>query len=140
MVTGLFAALLIAVTMTGEARLATGATMLALQAVVVGVVVAALWIRRARVLGSVALTLALLVNVGTVGAAGALVAESADAPVATDAPGDDGYAGIKGVDPQAVLQAPSLEEVAQHTEELSSRIRERLSDEFGLTWTRIDDA
>ena len=140
---GLFSALLIALATVGEAHSALGTSMLVLQVVVVGLVIAALCIRRARLAAAIALTVSLLVNVGTVGAVGALLSDPLTPPSAgttADGPADGDYAGIKDVDPQSVLLAPSLEDVQDHTNELSERIRESLSAEFGLTWTRIADA
>lgn len=136
----LFAGLLVAVLVSGEAGLAFGTTMLAMQAVVVGLIAAAFCVRRARILGAVALTIALLINVGTAGAVGALLGGTA-----TDSGGSEStaeqlaYPGIEGLDPGAVLAAPSLEDVEDHTAQLSQRIRERLTDELGYTWTRITD-
>lgn len=141
--TVLFSGLLVAVVVSGDADLVFGTTMVALQVLVVAVIAAGMCVRRARVLAAVALTIALLINIGTAGAAGALIGpavQEAGGSGSAPASPELSYPGIKDVDPQAVLVAPSLEDVEQHAEQLSARIRERLSDEFGFTWTRIADA
>lgn len=141
----LFAALLVGMIVVGEARLTYSVTTLALQIAVAAAIVVALCVRRGRVFGAVALTIALVCNIGTAGAVGALLSPSQERPLAADppVPGTDpsfSYPGVRGIDPGAVLAAPSLEEIEQQTSELSERIRARLSDEFGFTWVVVDDA
>jgi len=136
----LFSLTLLGVLAAGGTDLLYGVTFLALQLVVLGVVVAALFSPGARRLGAIALVVTVLLNVATVGALSAL---------RTSASGDyegvktaeqrhaEGYPGIKGTDPQQALSQQSLEEVRATADELFADVRARLTDEFGYTWTQV---
>ncbi|MGP6178308.1 hypothetical protein ACTU6U_13525 [Microbacterium sp. A196] len=136
----LFALTLLATLFGGGTDLLYGATMLVLQLVVVGVIIAALCSPRGRVLGASALVIMLLLNVATVGAMSALQ---------TSASGSYGgqqtaeqrhaaaYPGVKDLSAAEVLAQPSLEEVRAESDAASAQIRQRLSDRFGYTWTQV---
>ncbi|WP_156761566.1 hypothetical protein [Microbacterium karelineae] len=138
-----FGVILLGAIVSGATHLVFGTTVVALQLLVVAAIAAALAMPRGRILGAAALTLALVCNIGTAGAAGALV-QSATGDYTGGLTQEDrerlGYPGIDGLDPASVLAAPSLEDVESHTAELSERIRTRLSDEFGYTWVQTADA
>ncbi|GAA3669556.1 hypothetical protein [Microbacterium marinilacus] len=137
-VSAAFALVLLSILAFAGADVIYGTTVIALQLVVLAVVVAALAIRRARSLAAVALSLTLLLNVGTIGAVSAMqtTAASADAGAKTDEERRyESYPGIAGEDASTALARPSLEEVRELSDALSAEIREALSDEYGLTWT-----
>lgn len=116
-------------------------TMLALQLIVAAVVVAAMFLPKARVLGAIALSVALILNVGTIGAASALRSSAAgayDGETERDKTEQE-YPGIRDVDPDLVLRAESLEQVQARFDELSLAIRTELTDRFGFTWVRIGE-
>lgn len=138
---GVFALVLLIQLLGGATDAMYSATMLALQLIVVAVVVAAMVMPRARTLGAFALAVAVLCNVGTIGAASALQSSAAGTydGETTEDKGEQAYPGVKGVDPQLVLDAASLEEVRAQFEELSALIREELSAQFGYTWVQVSD-
>lgn len=116
-------------------------TMLALQFIVAAVVIAALFLPSARFLGAIALCVAVVLNIGTVGAASALQSSAAgtyDGETVRDKT-EQGYPGIRDVDPDLVLQAESLEQVQARFDELSQAIRTELTDRFGYTWVQIGE-
>ncbi|MGI6878282.1 hypothetical protein [Microbacterium sp. gxy059] len=112
------------------------------QLIVVGLVAAGLCVRRARLVASIALTVALLANIGTVGAASAALAPLSPAPFAGGAeragPGAV-YPGKHDVDPTTVLEAAPLEETQAEGDALMAEVREALSDRFGVTWVQTTD-
>lgn len=113
-----------------------GTTMLALQLIVAAAVITALVVAPARAIGSCALALALILNIGTVGAAGAVQASASGTYAGAGAETDPeaAYPGVKGVDDDLVLEAPSLEETADGIDRVAKKIRDELSAEFGFTW------
>ncbi|OCG76484.1 hypothetical protein [Microbacterium sediminis] len=118
-----------------------GTTMIALQLVVAAVVIAALFVPNARFLGAIALTVAVILNVGTIGAASALQSSAAgtyDGETVRDKTEQE-YPGIRDVDPDLVLQAESLEQMQARFDSLSEAIRTELTDRFGFTWVRIGE-
>ena len=137
------AAALLAVVLLG--MWAAGATQaiysvatLAFQLGVIVAVVASLVDRRGRVLGSIAIALVLLVNVGTIGAASAVGKHPSDI-VATADPEDDywaAYPGISGQSEGEILGRMSLEQSVVAGDELMAAIRARLTSEFGFEWVR----
>jgi hypothetical protein len=138
----LFALALLAMLALGATDALYGATSLVLQLVVVGLAVAALVTRRGRVLGAAGLALALVLNVGTVGALSAM-RTSADGGYAGARTEEErhleAYPGIEGEPADAALARPSLEQVRETADALSTEIRERLSEEHGVTWTAAPD-
>lgn len=136
-----FALVLLVAFSMGATDAIYGITMLALQLVVTLVVVAAVVVAPSRALGALALTTLLLLNVGTVGAAGALRTSAAGTYGGEQAQNDpaNAYPGIKGVDEDLVQQAPSLEEEQRRMDRLSTAIRERLTDEYGFQWVQISE-
>ncbi|MGO1410298.1 hypothetical protein [Microbacterium sp.] len=140
-VAAVFALVLLVALAMGATDAIYGATMLALQLIVLAAVIAAVVVAPSRVLGSWALAIVLVLNVGTVGAMSALRTSAAGTyggQPGNEQPGHS-YPGIKGVDEDAIMQAPSLEATQSRMDELSARIRAELSDEFGFTWVKISD-
>jgi hypothetical protein len=116
-----------------------GTSMIVVQFVVLGAIIAALLTRRGRMLGAVALAVTLVFNVATVGAMGALRSAATHAysgTKTTKQTHEAGYPGIKGVSNDDVLTQPSLEDVQSQGDELMAAIRERLSSVYGLTWVQ----
>lgn len=118
-----------------------GTTMLALQLLVVAVAIGATISASSRALGASALVVVLLVNVGTVGALSALRTSAAGtyAGQSEEQKGDP-YPGIKDHSPDAFLNAPSLEETVERSDEIAKAIREELSDRYGYTWVKVGKA
>lgn len=137
----LFALILLILLAAGATDAIYGATMLALQLLVVAGAVAALFTAPGRTLAACALAVTLVLNVGTVGAMGALRTSAAgtyDGGTERER-AEQAYPGMEGVDPADVLNAPSLEERAAEMDRLSAAVRERLSDEFGFTWVQVGE-
>lgn len=127
----------------GAADAFFGATMLVLQLVVLGLAIAAVVSRGGRVLGAVALTIALVLNVGTMGAL------SAVRVAATGSYGGhktaeqklwEAYPGIKDKDPSRFLNQQSLEQLKALADETMSDVRAQLTATFGLQWVKTADA
>lgn len=140
---GLFAIVLLALLVLGGVPWVYGATALLLQLIVVGVIVAALFVPRARLLGALALTFSLVCNVGTAGAMGAVTSEFTGGYGGLmggpePSPWAD-YPGMQGIDPDLVLEERSLEEVQAEADELGAEIRQALTDEFGFTWVKENE-
>ena len=115
-----------------------GFNMLALQIAVLVFILVALFTPGARRWGSVALALCLVANVATVGAAGALT--SAYTGNYENLKSDDQkfwekYPGIKDEEPVYLIGAPSYEEYKEDADELLGAVRERLTADFGFSWT-----
>ena len=115
-----------------------GMNMLALQIAVAAVVILSIFTPRGRFLGSIALAVALVLNVATVGglATARTQATGDSAPVVQHV--DDkwvDYPGIKDVSPDSILTQPSLEEVQADSESFMQEVRERLTQKYGFTWT-----
>ncbi|QNO36993.1 hypothetical protein H4J02_11050 [Protaetiibacter sp. SSC-01] len=130
-----FAFVLLIMWAAGATAAIYGVVTLALQLALVVAVVAALVNARARTLGAIALAVALVVNVGTIGAASAL--RPGAAQQAGSDPEDDhwaAYPGIKGQTEEEILERASLEEVQATAEDAMAAIRERLTEEFGFAW------
>ncbi|WP_156888176.1 hypothetical protein [Microbacterium indicum] len=139
----LFAVVLAAMVFAGASHLVLGATTVVVQLLLAALVTAALVSPRARILGAVALTIGLVANVGTATAAGAVVsAQTGDysGGMTSEQRAELQYPGIKGIDPQAVLASPSLEQRQAGMDAISDRIRDRLSAEYGFTWVQVADA
>ena len=117
-------------------------TAAAAQALVLAAIIAALVTPRARRLGAVALGIALLGNMATVGGAAALRAPDAAVLAADQTPEEQRWAEYPGVEDftaEEILAQPSLETERAATESLFADIRDTLSDEFGYTWTQVAD-
>ena len=138
----LFAVILLGAALAGGTDTIYSVTMLALQLLVVGLAVWALVTRRGRRLGAVALSIALLLNTATVGAMGAVQTSASGSyggAKTEEQKHEEAYPGIKGTSNSDVLAQPSLEEVRESSEAALADIKERLSDEFGYTWSPAGD-
>ncbi|MGX1933558.1 hypothetical protein [Microbacterium resistens] len=138
----LFAVVLLALLAAGAVDAFYGTTMLVLQLLVLGVVIAGLTVRRGRLLSAIGLAVVLLFNLGTVGGLGAVSADAGGGYEGRKTEEQklwEAYPGIKDVDPRATLAQPSLEEVRAQAEQTLTRVRERLSAEFGFTWVPVGD-
>jgi len=116
-----------------------GPTMLVLQFVVIGLIIAAVMTRRGRVLGAISLALTLVFNVATVGAMGALVSaatNSYDGTKSAEQKHAEAYPGIKGVSPSDALNGQSLEQVQQQGDDLMAEARRRITEQFGYEWVQ----
>lgn len=134
----LFALILLGSLLAGSTDLLYGVTMLTLQLIVLGIVIAALVTPRGRALGASALVITLLLNVATVGAMSALQT-SASGSYQGEKTGEqkheEAYPGIKGTSASTTLAQMSLEQVQGLSEEALAEIRRRLTAQFGYTWT-----
>ena len=136
----LFAVILLGTLIAGGTDILYGITMLTLQLVVVAVIVAALFSARARRLGAIALIIAVLFNVATIGGVSALQTSASgnyEGRKTAEQKHAEAYPGIKGTDAQQTLAQQSLEEVQAQAETLFADIRARLTAEFGYTWTQV---
>lgn len=136
-----FAVVLLIMLAAGATDALYSATLLALQLVVVGVVVAAVATARGRRLGAAALTVTLLLNVGTVGALSALRTSATgayDGAKSDEQRFWEAFPGIRGTRSSDVLSQPSLEEVRAASEAMLAEIRAELTARYGYTWVRAD--
>ncbi|WP_309064983.1 hypothetical protein [Microbacterium sp.] len=141
-VTVLFTIALLIMMGAGGTDALYGPTLLVVQLVVVGVIVAALLTRRGRMLGAISLAVTLVLNVATVGALGTLVSAAThdyDGTKSEEQRHEQAYPGIKGVSEGQILDQPSLESVQAEGDALMAAIRDRLSDEFGYTWVQSSE-
>lgn len=116
-----------------------GASMMVVQFVVLGVIVAALLTPRGRMLGAIALAVTLVFNVATVGAMGALRSAATHAYSGAKSERQlhqEAYPGIRDVSNHDVLAGPSLEDVREQGDELMADVRRRLTQEYGYTWVQ----
>ncbi|GAA1723226.1 hypothetical protein GCM10009746_00710 [Microbacterium paludicola] len=137
-VSALFALALIVLLALGATDAIYGATVVVLQLVVLGVIVAALFTARGRTLGAAGLAVALLLNVGTVGALSAMRTSAEGGYAGTKTEEErrlEAYPGIKDEPVSETLARPSLEAVRETSDALSKEIRDRLTAEYGFTWT-----
>ncbi|WP_194421131.1 hypothetical protein [Microbacterium abyssi] len=136
----LFALVLLGALLAGGTELLYGPTMLALQLIVLGVVVGAMFTRRGRVLGASALVITLLLNVATVGAASALQTSASGSyggQKTSEQKHEEAFPGVKDTASSTILAQPSLEEVRAQSDAALAEIRSRLSDRYGYTWTEV---
>lgn len=141
-VASLFAVLLLILLIGGGTDAIYGLTLLTLQLLVVGVVVAALVSRRGRTLGGIALVVALVFNVATIGAIGTLQAAAShdyDGTKTEEQKHEEAYPGVKGVPNSDVLRQPSLQEIQAQGDEIMADIRKRVTERFGYTWVKAGD-
>lgn len=118
----------------GATQAIYGLVTLTLQLAVVVTVVAALVSARNRRFGAIAVTIVLLVNIGTIGAASALVSHPG---TGTTDPTDDywaAYPGIKGQTADEILARTSLESTQETAADVMAEIRQRLTAQFGFAW------
>jgi len=137
--TALFVLVMLLMMGAGGTDALYGASMLVVQCVVVGVIIAALVTARGRMLGTIALALTLVFNVATVGAMGALrsaATHAYDGTKTEQQTHEQGYPGMKGVANHDVLNGPSLEDVQAEGDQLMAEVRERLTARFGYTWVQ----
>jgi len=137
--TAIFAVILLLLMLAGGTDALYGVTLLVLQLVVVGLIVAALLTPRGRMLGAIALAVSLVFNVATVGAMGALQSAANQAYDGTKSERqrhEEAYPGVKDHAPQDALNGPTLEEVQAEGDALMAAVRERVSKRFGYTWVR----
>lgn len=137
-----FAVVLLITMFAGGTDALYGVTMLALQLVVVGLVIASLFSSRGRMLGSIALVVTLLFNVATVGSMGALQTSatgSYDGVKSDEQKHEEAYPGIKGEDPQLALDQPSLEEIRTAADAMFLDVRTQLTERYGYEWVQVGD-
>ncbi|MDT0157735.1 hypothetical protein Q9R19_08875 [Microbacterium sp. ARD32] len=133
----LFALVMLLMMGAGVTDAVYGASMMVVQFVVLGVVIAALFTARGRVLGAIALAVTLVFNVATVGAMGALrsaATHAYDGTKSEQQKHEEAYPGIKGVPAKDALDGPSLEDVQSQGDQVMAAVRKRLTQEFGFTW------
>lgn len=138
-----FAVLMVILLAIGAADAFFGATMLVLQLVVLGLAIAALATKAGRVLGAVALTIALVLNVGTMGALSAIrvaATGSYDGHKTDKQKLWEAYPGIKDQDPSRYLHQQSLEQLQLLADETMADVRARLTATYGLKWVKSADA
>ena len=138
-----FAVLMVILLAIGAADAFFGATMLVLQLVVLGLAIAALATRSGRVLGAVALTIALVLNVGTMGALSAIrvaATGSYDGHKTDKQKLWEAYPGVKDKDPSRFLSQQSLEQLKALADETMADVRAQLTAEYGLQWVKSADA
>lgn len=141
-VASLFAIVLLITMFAGATDAIYGVTLLTLQLVVVGVIIAALCTPRGRRMGAAALAVTLLLNVATVGGMSALQTSASGAYEGQKSEKqkfEEAFPGIKGRSESDVLSQMSLEEVRTESEAAMAEVRERLSAEYGYTWTQTGD-
>ena len=117
-------------------------TMIVLQALVIAVIVAALFSARSRKVAAIAAVLALLCNVATMGAVGAVTASARndyDGAKSVEQQHEENFPGVKDVPSDTTLSQPSLEKVRSTSDALMKEIRERLTERFGYTWVKAGD-
>lgn len=136
-VASVFALVLLVMWAAGATEAIYGVVTLAFQLGIVIAVVAALIDRRGRLLGSIALTIVLLVNVGTMGAASAIGHHPGrDAIADPQADRWVAYPGIHGQTSEEILARPSLEDVERTADAVLAVVRSRLTREFGVEWVQ----
>lgn len=134
-----FALTLGVLVLVGTSNAIFSLTALVVQLLVVAVVIAALATRRARRLGLAALTVALIVNVATMGTVGALQIASNGSYGAEKSPVEQysqGFPGVDGFSKEEILALPTLEEERNSIAAVFTAVREELSLEYGVTWTQ----
>ncbi|GAA2524788.1 hypothetical protein GCM10009860_00670 [Microbacterium mitrae] len=141
-VAAVYVIVLVIVLNVGGSHTLYGFNMLALQIAVLVFVLVALFTPGARGWGSAALALCLVANVATVGAAGALT--SAYTGNYENLKSDDQkfwekYPGIKDEEPVYLIGGPSYEEYKADADELLGQVRNRLTTDFGFSWTEPAD-
>lgn len=117
-------------------------SMITIQLVVLAVIIAAMVTHSGRRLGSIALIIALLLNVGTVGALSAIRTSASGTYDDSKTPEQrhaEGFPGVKGYESSVPLNQDSLEQVDANAEAAMAEIRERLTDEFGFTWIPVGE-
>ncbi|MCE4025879.1 hypothetical protein LXM50_07815 [Microbacterium sp. Au-Mic1] len=138
-----FAVIMLILLAIGAADAFFGATMLVLQLVVLGLAIAALATKAGRVLGAAALTIALVLNVGTMGALSAVrvaATGSYDGHKTAKQKLWEAYPGIKDKDPSTFLNQQSLEKLQALADETMADVRARLTADYGLQWVKSADA
>jgi len=136
----LFALVLLGALLAGGTDLLYSVTMLTVQLIVIGVIIAALRTPRGRLLGASALVVALMLNVATVGAMSAVqtsASGSYDGQKTDKQKHEEAYPGIKDTSASEILAQPSLEEVREESDAALAEIRQRLSDRYGYTWSEV---
>jgi len=139
----LFAVVMLILLGIGAADAFFGATLLVLQLVVLGLAIAAVATRAGRVLGAAALTIALVMNVGTMGALSAVrvaATGSYDGHKTDTQKLWEAYPGIKDKDPSQFLNQQSLEKLTALADETMADVRAQLTAKYGLQWVRSADA
>lgn len=138
---GVFALALLALLLLAPPAALLNGTTVILQLLVVGVIVAGLVMADGRKLAAVALTIALLVNVGTVGAMSALGATTPGLGSVSDEDRFwEAFPGVKDLPADEVLAQPSLEETTAAADAAMADVRETLTAEYGFGWVQSGDA
>lgn len=137
-----FALVLVVMALSGATDALFGMTAFAVQLAVVAVVIAALVTRRARRLGIAALAIALFANLATVGGIGALQTAAAGGYAVSKSTSQlhrEAFPGVKDYSEQQILAQPTLEEERQRVAQVFTEMRDRLSRDYGVTWTQTND-
>lgn len=137
-VAAVFAVVLIVMGAVGSPDALFAVTTLAVQALVVGLVVAGLVSTGSRRFSAIALAVALVFNVATMGAVSSSrssMAGSYDGHKSADEKLWEQYPGVKDTAPDILLAQPSLEDVRARSEAVMAEIRQALTDRFGYTWS-----
>lgn len=139
----LFSLVLIGALTNGASDFIWGINMVAVQFVVLAIIVFALVSKSGRQFGVIALSLTLVLNVATAGALSS-VRTAANGTYADSRSEEDrhwdSYPGIKGIDTDTVLSAPSLEATRARYDEMFKAVREELTKQFGFTWTSVPES
>ncbi len=117
------------------------ATLLTLQLVLAGLIVAALVTERGRRLGAIALSIALLGNIATIGAMSAVrTAETGDyeSVKSEQQRHDEAFPGIKGTHSRDTLDQPSLEMVRARAEAFMADVRRALTARYEYLWVEAE--
>lgn len=113
--------------------------LIALQLLLLALIIAALVTPRGRLLGAIALSAALILNIGTAGAISAVrVSNSGDLDGLKSEQQllEEAFPGIRGVPSIETLANPSLEEIRVKSAAFMADVRRTLTQRFGYTWVR----
>ncbi|QIK63091.1 hypothetical protein G7068_07675 [Leucobacter viscericola] len=137
-----FALVLVVMAFSGAADAVFSVTVFVVQLAVIAAVVAALVTKRARRLGIAALAVVLLCNVATVGSLGVLQTASAGSYAVSKSTGQlhrEAFPGVEDYSEQEILAQPSLEAERDRVAKVFEQVRDRLSRDYGVTWTKTSD-
>jgi hypothetical protein len=117
-------------------------TLIALQVLLLALIIAALVTKRGRMLGAIALSVALVFNIGSVGAISAVQASETgnfEEHKSDHQRHEEAFPGIKDVPSKDTLAQPSLEEMRARADAFMADVRRALTDRFGYTWVKVAD-
>lgn len=137
-----FAIALLVMAFSAAADALFGVTAVVAQVAVLAVVIAALMAPRARRLGVAALSVLLLGNIATIGGVAAIQTASAGSysvPKSSGQLHDEAFPGVEDYSEQQILSQPSLEAERERVADIFTQVRDRLSQDYGVTWTKTSD-